>query len=769
MRKRGKYYWRQFFSYILILLIPVCLGIFFYFYAYHVVKGQTDASNQTFLQNVRKTCDRELQYTGNYMMQLLANEKIAEICSDNQWLARKRDWNISTLCGDVRELYMASNRAGDFCKDIFVYFKEQDVVVSSRGTMKLDFYIQYYCVEESEKKELFEETLKEKLLAEQPENMVSLPAKWSSDFSSLLLLRPAVRKGNAFQAIMGIWLDVDSLNDRIISGAWDESLEWAAVDGNHQAILSSANLDGLSLSLDELEEKESCKQRWNGENYLISAIPSNTYDLSYVIMMPETLITGVTDKVRNFFIVAQILCLASVVLLLQYLMRLNYNPLQKLVELFSLPESGGKGIEGEESDRENEYLYLEEKVKGLFEERSRFRQELGYMEHAVKEYYLSDLMKTPFDMLDNTPETDHIRKQFRGQGCMVLLLKMEKYTGEDEQEVISTNSLRRFIVRNVFEEGVGEYYFQRTVNMGDTVSMVVQLERTDHVQDDIRGVVERYQNFIRQHFQFRVWAVAGGVHENCEGIHLSYEEACRAAEFLKWEDVDYISYRDVGAEMENHYDYSLEMEEHIIAAVADRNQDAALSMLEKVLDANILLNKESPDLILGLIYDLCGTLRRAAGRMGLSQRELAGLNRISGKNSLEENREILQQAVKNLTEELERAGETAQGRELCEKVLTYVREHYSDPDLNVAQTGIYFNLTPAYLSAMLKKQTGRSLLKIISDIRIEEAKKLLSQGVSVQEVGRRTGFRDSSTFIRLFKQVVGVTPGQFREIDKKGK
>ena len=102
------------------------------------------------------------------------------------------------------------------------------------------------------------------------------------------------------------------------------------------------------------------------------------------------------------------------------------------------------------------------------------------------------------------------------------------------------------------------------------------------------------------------------------------------------------------------------------------------------------------------------------------------------------------------------AAESSQNRQLCQDVLEYIRSNYSDPDLNISQTG------PAYLSSIFRKETGESLLKVITQIRVSEAEKLLREGVSVVEAGERVGFRDSSTFIRTFKKYVGVTPGQIK-------
>ena len=49
-------------------------------------------------------------------------------------------------------------------------------------------------------------------------------------------------------------------------------------------------------------------------------------------------------------------------------------------------------------------------------------------------------------------------------------------------------------------------------------------------------------------------------------------------------------------------------------------------------------------------------------------------------------------------------------------------------------------------------------------MRVNEAKKLLEQGVEPVEAAVRTGFADQSHFTNFFKGFIGLTPGQYREI-----
>ena len=55
------------------------MGILFYFYAYRVAKEQADASNYSLIQTVKNTCDRELEYYENALIQLALNKNVQQL------------------------------------------------------------------------------------------------------------------------------------------------------------------------------------------------------------------------------------------------------------------------------------------------------------------------------------------------------------------------------------------------------------------------------------------------------------------------------------------------------------------------------------------------------------------------------------------------------------------------------------------------------------------------------------------------------------------
>lgn len=76
-----------------------------------------------------------------------------------------------------------------------------------------------------------------------------------------------------------------------------------------------------------------------------------------------------------------------------------------------------------------------------------------------------------------------------------------------------------------------------------------------------------------------------------------------------------------------------------------------------------------------------------------------------------------------------------------------------------------FNVSPRYLSDLLKQETGKTALDLIHIFLIAEAKNLLQGGEAstVGEIAYALGFDNLPYFSRLFKKEVGISPNQYKK------
>jgi AraC-like DNA-binding protein len=76
----------------------------------------------------------------------------------------------------------------------------------------------------------------------------------------------------------------------------------------------------------------------------------------------------------------------------------------------------------------------------------------------------------------------------------------------------------------------------------------------------------------------------------------------------------------------------------------------------------------------------------------------------------------------------------------------------------------HLNLSPSYLSDMLRSLTGQNAQQHIHDKLIEKAKeKLSTTNLSVSEVAFALGFEHSQSFSKLFKSKTKLSPLEFRQ------
>jgi AraC-like DNA-binding protein len=73
-------------------------------------------------------------------------------------------------------------------------------------------------------------------------------------------------------------------------------------------------------------------------------------------------------------------------------------------------------------------------------------------------------------------------------------------------------------------------------------------------------------------------------------------------------------------------------------------------------------------------------------------------------------------------------------------------------------------VSPNYLATLLKRETGKTYVELVTERRVERAAELLSfTGMRISQVADEAGFSDAEYFSRRFKQVTGLSPRQFRD------
>ncbi len=95
---------------------------------------------------------------------------------------------------------------------------------------------------------------------------------------------------------------------------------------------------------------------------------------------------------------------------------------------------------------------------------------------------------------------------------------------------------------------------------------------------------------------------------------------------------------------------------------------------------------------------------------------------------------------------------------------SYIEKHCANPDLSLEETAAEIQISPGYLSRLMKQSTGFSFVEYLTRARINKALKLMADPtVKVFEVADRVGYRSQHYFSRAFRKVLGVSPTEYKK------
>ena len=201
-------------------------------------------------------------------------------------------------------------------------------------------------------------------------------------------------------------------------------------------------------------------------------------------------------------------------------------------------------------------------------------------------------------------------------------------------------------------------------------------------------------------------------------------------------------------------------EKQIANAVERRDHEHCMAAVQAVFDG--LLHREADRTSCQIIcLELLNLVIRNIKAIPLSNelQEFCTLMRVEILNSdnIQENRRLIVSAYNRLFDFFKTADRFSHYNSNTIKALEYVHAHCQD-DLGLDAVAGKLNVSKSYLSRIFSHDCGKSFTEYVACYRVEQAKVLLAQGVTIKEVAERVGIGNQSYFFRVFKTYTGTTP-----------
>ena len=107
-----------------------------------------------------------------------------------------------------------------------------------------------------------------------------------------------------------------------------------------------------------------------------------------------------------------------------------------------------------------------------------------------------------------------------------------------------------------------------------------------------------------------------------------------------------------------------------------------------------------------------------------------------------------------------------QERKAVQQVRHYIDESFAQ-GVNLTQLAELVSLSPYYLLRVFRAEVGMPPHAYLESVRVRRAQRLIKAGKPLVEVAVEVGFSSQSHLTYRFKQIIGVTPGQYAQQLKK--
>lgn len=109
-------------------------------------------------------------------------------------------------------------------------------------------------------------------------------------------------------------------------------------------------------------------------------------------------------------------------------------------------------------------------------------------------------------------------------------------------------------------------------------------------------------------------------------------------------------------------------------------------------------------------------------------------------------------------------GITPQGLDWVEQIKQYIAQNYMN-EISINDLSEQFHLSPNYLSKIFHDKSGVRFIDYLTEVRVENAKRLLRKNVhaTVQDISLMVGYYSVRHFARIFQKYVGKSPSDFRK------
>ncbi|MDF2923758.1 MAG: transcriptional regulator [Paenibacillaceae bacterium] len=504
------------------------------------------------------------------------------------------------------------------------------------------------------------------------------------------------------------------------------------------------------------------------EKFLVTSDIYENTGWKLVVITPYSKMLSTVVRLAKLSIIICSLCTLLILLLSWLSARRMYKPIQRLSRL--LPEDPGAAVDIQQTD---ELGRIEKNWNALLKERTEMKVNLEKSLEIFTEAFFLQLIQGYYKFTGKTELKDKLQQlgwEAEDKIFAMVFFRLLTYEGSGRKFKEGDEALVAFSASNIVRELSSAVAAKSvTVNL-DNMSIVAlsafdARQPEEHLRREVLDFSQRTIQSLVQYLGVDSVAMTSRLAWNAEDIHGRFEEVRQALYYREIAQINHVlSFEAMMPDEEALFLYPYEIEHSIIDSLSDGNETAAHAGIGDFLQY-AKNNSKQEYLFTQKILQLTGTLLNLCGELNIDTVQvLQGkdiyLETVSTKDPVKVHAALSLIASRIIS--INEAQNRSRHKEIVDKTMEVIAGKYM-ADLSLEEYAEMVGATPHKLSIAFKKVTDRSFTDYLTYYRIEKAKDLLKHSEdSAASIALQVGYQPSY-FSRVFKKMVGSTPGEFRE------
>lgn len=723
-------------SFMLVFLLPLLmLGFIIYRDSYVSLKTTLERSALDQIEQLRGYGDARVREIRYVMTRIRSDYSLQQYVILEGPLAQMR-------AIDRLNLYKTDDAT---VKEILLYLHDQDLLFTSRGIIRLSALADsaFRTVDE---RESFLRLIRDTTVSNiRPTGPVYLDDNTPSDI--MMFLFPLPDNAETPRATLLFFIPKSGFETMIRGLLLQTSGQGGILDpdGNLLAGFGQNTLDKEVLrTIASLpRDRAMTPLRIGGDKFTFIQARSERNDWTYWALLPESAFYQPVIRKQTGLLILGVGLFVLGMLLIFSLSFLHYRPVNRFMQAIRtyLPET-------KRSKPVIDWKEIEENLSALETRKTFTRRQLvenlllGRESYDPQRHYIASGL-----LLDHACTAVALFRLVRPEGAL---------TSAEMQEALE------MLEERADPPGLRCYY----TGMEQLSEFALLLNSSDSDPQRIERTLEEIRETLR--FKKLESSVGfGSWQPSADGIHRSYVEASAALDYARngsnredavaFGDMKTVSAPDVEwfpVKEQLRYLQSLKQGDTTEAAASLR---AIISTLQEHA-SSLLLSKY---VCLDLITQIIRTLQQE--KLKYHPEDLHQLLQFNNLNTLADMLETM--TVQICTEVAQR--KSHQHSALTAQIVEFLEREFANPILSLDWTADWFQVSPSYVSRLVKEQTGTNFAQLLSELRLREAKRLLAEtNYAIHEIVAKIGYIDPKSFMRKFKTEVGLTLGDYRKLHK---